>query len=75
MLSTLTVIRTFATFKQLTCKRNKTMKVENKVEAFKTEEMDNSSLYICFEGGHQMQQIQGANSNRTFEQQIIQMLC
>ena len=51
------------------------MKVENKVEAFKTEEMDNSSLYICFEGGHQMQQIQGANSNRTFEEQIIQMLC
>ena len=49
------------------------MKVENKVEASKTEEMDNSSLYICFEGGHQMQQIQGAN--RTFEQQIIQMLC
>ena len=49
------------------------MKVENKVEAYKTEEMDNSSLYICFEGGHQMQQIQGAN--RTFEQQIIQMLC
>ena len=53
------------------------MKVENKVEASKTEEieMDNSSLYICFEGGHQMQQIQGANSNRTFEEQIIQMLC
>ena len=48
------------------------MKVENKVEAYKTEEMDNSSLYICFEGGHQMQQIQGAN--RFFEQQFIQML-